>query len=91
MNTDNKKDTILIRDLIIESFPEETFLFADNFDPAIIGVCTKTLKVVYSKSKCIDILSRDMSPEEAVEYFDFNVDGSYMGDQTPIFVEDFLY
>jgi len=91
MNTYNKKDTTSVQDLIIESFPEDTFLFADNFNPAIIGVCTKTLRVVYSKSKCIDILSKDMSLEEAIEYFDFNVDGSYMGDQTPIFVEDFLY
>jgi len=29
-----------------------------------------------------------MEHEEALEFFDFNVDGSYVGEQTPIFVED---
>jgi hypothetical protein len=64
------------------------FLFADGFDLAIIGICTKTYCIVYSKSKCIEILSKDMNHEEALEYFDFNVDGAYVGEQTPIFVED---
>lgn len=31
-----------------------------------------------------------MNHEEALEYFDFNVDGAYVGEQTPIFVEDEL-
>jgi hypothetical protein len=64
------------------------FLFADGFDLAIIGICIKTYCIVYSKSKCIEILSKDMNHEEALEYFDFNVDGAYVGEQTPIFVED---
>ena len=29
-----------------------------------------------------------MSYEEAVEYFDFNVEGAYMGEKTPIWVDD---
>jgi len=28
----------------------------------------------------------DMTREEAIEYFDFNVLGAFMGPQTPIFV-----
>jgi hypothetical protein len=29
-----------------------------------------------------------MSVEEAIEYFDFNVRGAYVGDKTPIWCED---
>jgi hypothetical protein len=64
------------------------FLFADDFDSAIIGICTSTYRIVYSKSKCIEILSKDMSYEESLDYFDFNVAGACVGEQTPIFVED---
>jgi hypothetical protein len=28
-----------------------------------------------------------MSDEEAIEHFDYNVTGAYMGDNTPVFIE----
>ena len=33
----------------------------------------------------------DMSEEEAIEYYYFNVVGSYVGEKTPMFVEDELF
>jgi hypothetical protein len=63
-------------------------LLADGFDEAIIGISQcNTPKAVYDTKKCIEILmNRDkMSEEEAVEFFQFNVVGSYMGEKTPIF------
>ena len=44
---------------------------------------------VYDKEKCLEILTeRDgMSWEEAVEYFDFNVAGAWVGESTPVFLE----
>jgi len=84
----NVNEELSVRELICDFFPDDTFLFADGFDEAIIGVCTKTFRIVYARSKCIDILSKDMSFDEAEEYFDYNVEGSYVGEQTPIFVED---
>lgn len=62
-------------------------LIADGFDSAIIGTTTKDL-AVYSISKIIEILiERDgMDEEEAVDYFYYNIDGAYMGEETPIFV-----
>jgi len=33
----------------------------------------------------------EMSYEEAIEYFDFNVRGAYMGEKTPIWVEDMYF
>ena len=73
---------------ILEWFPEEQLLKADGFDNAIIGVDESTMRLIYSVSKCIEILCEDMSEEEAVEYFDFNVSGSYMGEKTPIWCYD---
>jgi len=29
-----------------------------------------------------------MSHEDAIEHFDYNIAGSYVGDKTPIFVND---
>jgi hypothetical protein len=75
-------------DKILEWFPEEDILKADGFDEAIIGIETNEMRLIYSVSKCIEILCRDMDEEEAVEFFDFNVRGSYVGDKTPIWCVD---
>jgi hypothetical protein len=77
-------------DKILEWFPEEDILKADGFDEAIIGIETNEMRLIYSVSKCIQILCRDMDEEEAVEFFDFNVRGSYVGDKTPIWCVDDL-
>jgi len=65
-------------------------LYADGFDDAIIGIgrqFNKTI-VVYDESKCLDILiKRDgMTEKEAIEFFEFNVVGAYVGEHTPIYV-----
>lgn len=74
---------------IINDNPESTFLKADGFDEAIIGLDEGTMRLIYSVSKSIDILVADgMEYEVAVEYFWYNVAGSYVGDQTPIWCSD---
>jgi hypothetical protein len=75
-------------DKIIEAYNDESFLKADGFDKAIIGVDEFSLQLIYSVSKCIEILCEDMSEEEALEYFSYNVSGAYVGDQTPIWCFD---
>lgn len=77
-------------DSIIERYPDESFLKADGFDEAIIGVDNKSMRLVYSVSKCIEILCRDMNEEDAIEYFEYNVSGAYMGEKTPIWCDDIL-
>jgi len=74
---------------IEEKYEDEQMLFADGFDKAIIGVAHIQNKriVSYDTKKCIKILMKDMTQEEAVEYFDFNVLGSYVGEYTPAFIE----
>ena len=80
--------------VITDYYPDSDFLQADGFDEAIIGVVfdkvTATTRLAYYIFKCIRILvGRDnMTEEEAIEYFDFNVQGAYMGENTPIWVDD---
>lgn len=73
---------------ILESYPEENILIAIGFDDAIIGIDTMTMKLIYSVSKCIEILMIDMSEEDATEFFEFNVLGAYVGEKTPIWCYD---
>jgi len=81
-------------EIVLEQYPDLELLKADGFDDAILGVaCLKPSSeyvLVYSRTLCIDILmSRDkMTYEEAMEYFDFNVEGAYVGEKTPIWVDD---
>lgn len=77
-------------DSLIERFPEEEFLKADGFDDAIIGVDELSMRLIYSVSKCIWVLTdRDgMTEEEAWEHFEFNVRGSWVGEKTPIWCTD---
>jgi hypothetical protein len=75
-------------------------LKADGFDEAIIGqACVWRDKgmhnvLVYDAEKMRSILmKRDgMSSEEAREFIEFNVEGAYVGVETPIYVwtEDYL-
>ena len=67
---------------------EEGLLFADGFDDAIIGICPNSFRIVYSRSKVIEILSEDMSTEDAVDYAEYNTFNAYVGEKTPIWVED---
>lgn len=76
------------RDLAIEQVDGEELMFADGYDDAIIGVTYHRGEnvVVYDRSKVIAILAKDMSLEDAEEFFEFNVAGAYVGPQTPLFV-----
>ncbi len=68
-------------------------LKADGFDEAVIGVATDFTepRLVYSVSKCLEILKQEMSEEDAMEYFTYNVSGAYVGEQTPIWCWDLYY
>ncbi len=65
-------------------------LKADGFDDAILGISSRIgddSLLAYDYDKCIKILQKDMSYEEAVEFMEFNVVGSYVGEGTPIFIK----
>jgi hypothetical protein len=69
---------------ILEQYEDEEFLIADGFNQAVIGVEESTMRLIYSVNKCIEILTEDMSEEDAIEYFNYNVLRSYVGENTPI-------
>ena len=78
-------------DKILEFINEEELLRADGFDSAIIGLDDASMRLIYSKSLCINILiSQGMTEEEALEYFEFNVSSAWVGDMTPIWCLDDL-
>ena len=62
-------------------------MLADGFDDCILGY-EKDGRVIYSIEEIIaTLMERDgMSEEEAIEYFDFNIEGAYVGEYTPIYM-----
>jgi hypothetical protein len=76
---------------ILEYYPDETFLKADGLDSAVIGVeIAEPMRLIYSVSKIIEhlITEDEMSVEDAMEHFEYNIRGSYVGEQTPIWCDD---
>jgi len=68
--------------------PDQT-LKADGFDAAIIGIDSKQ-RMVYSIEKILKILQDDnMTDEDALEHFYYNIVGSYVGDHTPIYIWEY--
>lgn len=75
-------------DKILQWYSDEELLRADGFDEAVIGLDDFSMRLIYSKNKCIQILCREMSEEDANEYFEFNVKQAYLGEKTPIWCTD---
>ena len=77
-------------ELLIDLYPEDEFLIADGFDDAVIGVDYGSSRLIYSCKKCIEILieQEEMTAEDAIEHFQYNVAGAYVGEKTPIWCED---
>ena len=75
-------------ELLLLGSVEDRMDFADAF----VGVLEDDPpKAVYSAEKIIAVfIERDnMSHEEALEWYDFNVVGAYMGENTPLFIMSF--
>ena len=65
----------------------------EGYDEAIIGPAmvwsgqTMDSRLVYDADKIRDILMKDgMDYEEAREFIEFNIEGAYVGPQTPVLV-----
>ena len=80
-------DTQAARSEVIEGA-----LLATGFEDALIGYGYQFNYpiAVYSRKRCIAILMDGgiMEYEDATEYFDYNVSGAYMGESTPVFLDD---
>lgn len=80
---------------ILEAIQEENpeALLLDGFEAALVGVarrCAQPTLAVYSISEILKILvERDgLDWEEAVEHFEFNIAGAWMGEHTPVLLAD---
>ena len=72
------------------ALPDEEFTIVDGFDNAVIGVCNMSMRVIYSYEQCLLILMKDegMTVLDAIDFMDFNVINTNVGDKTPIWCMD---
>ena len=72
---------------------DKDFLTADDLDAAFLGIgrrCSQPYLAVYSIDRAIALLmDRDgMTHDVAREYLEFNSIGAWVGDLTPVWVEE---
>jgi|GEM_PF-4882956 len=63
----------------------------DGYDKAILGL-TDNGQLVYSKEIMVDLLLNmdpEMTEEDAWEFLEYNCFNTYVGEQTPIFVNTY--
>jgi hypothetical protein len=77
----------------MEAEAEDTFLLADGFDDALVGVivgCSRPPVACYDYAACVRVLmERDgMDYDTAAEFLDFNTVGAFAGELTPLFLHD---
>ena len=67
---------------------DPTILVADGYDDCIIGLTFRDdeLVALYSIDRILKKLEQDMSDIDALEFFEFNIAGAYMGVKTPKYI-----
>lgn len=65
-------------------------LYPTGFENAVIGVDARTGNLILSVRKIIDQLMQDDEMEEidAIEYYEYNMAGAYVGENGPIYCYD---
>ena len=82
----------MTRQDIADMYGEELlFLDPEKMDSCILGVATRCglpPTVVYDKEKiALQFIEDGMTYEEAVEYIEYNIEGAYVGENTPLILE----
>lgn len=79
-------------DDILEMFPEEEILKADGYDDCIIGYDfgIGDIRLIYSVNLILDKLVKveGLTEIDAIEHFEYNMRGGYVGEKTPIWCQD---
>lgn len=69
---------------------EDQTMMANGFEQAIIGLDTSgdVFRVVYNIDAIVSILMErdEITEEDALEHFSYNIQGGYVGEGTPIYV-----
>lgn len=76
-----------------ENYPLNNFIYLVGLDNAIIGVQQRETqerdRLVYSTKKIIANFVKDgLDYDQALDYFYYNIEGAYYGENTPIIVND---
>jgi len=82
-----------IWDMKLEEIKEiaEGAILLDGFDDAIIGIVEEFgngPRILYSKSRIIQILMENMSEEDAEDYYYYNILGMYASPQNALFLTE---
>ena len=74
----------------IDIFGDEETVILDGFNECIIGISTKQ-RLIYDVEKMIQALmeKNDWNRADSTEWFYFNIEGSYMGEHTPLYMHSF--
>jgi hypothetical protein len=80
-------------DDIAEQWADVDILKADGFDDCVLGYDYNwdgVIRLIYSVDKIIKkLVKKDkMDIDMAIEYFEFNMRGAYVGEKTPIWCQD---
>lgn len=77
------------REWIEAVFPDEDILLADGFDDELLGVAQRydqTIAVYDQEAVVAKLQSQGMTYDEAIDYYGYNIVGSWMGEGTPAFL-----
>jgi hypothetical protein len=79
-----------LREDLAERYDDDLLFLDEDYDKCILGVADRIGMepcVVYDRAKVIQVLmDGGMDAENAEEFFEFNMAGSYMGKHTPMFL-----
>lgn len=79
----------MTKQFIEDNYPDAMLM--SDYDDCILGICNRIGQppiVAYDLEKVLDKLMKDgMTYEEAKEFWEFNMIGSYVGENTPCFVD----
>lgn len=83
---------MVTRAAITSTYPDEDlFVMDEGLDGAIVGIgerCGQKPVVIYDAEKVVRLLmeSNGWDKETAQEFFDFNIAGAWLGEQTPVYL-----
>lgn len=69
----------------------ESLLRLNGFDDCVVGIVERFGQkpiLCYDRAKIVAKLAANMTELEAEEFFDFNIIGAWVGEQTPCFLVD---
>jgi hypothetical protein len=88
-----KKDLLVqLDEWANNNYPDMEILIPSGLEEAFLGVAfqVNTHIPIFSKKKCLEILmDQGLSSSDALEFFELNVQGAWVGENTPAFLDHF--